>query len=212
MTIDEAIAASPARPFIDELILKNTPSSVISSRVAEKYDVLFDPAGIEKYRQKAISSENSPLQQIVKVTQDLSNNELPALDQLSRLSANFSFQKTNEELDMLSDRIRKLLVLADQNPEDPTYDRRIKEYLSQAESIRTRVFRHQYEQIRHAILLTVGKKLCTAAISILMPYIPRDNKKEAMRRFQAAIEPLLDMKSVPDMPADIVEATEGQQI
>jgi hypothetical protein len=208
MNILDTIAASEARPYIEELILAAAPSSEISLRVAEKFDVLFSPQVIEQYRQKALKDGNSPMQQIVKVTQDLANNDLPPLDELSKLSANFSFKKTNDDLELLYDRIRKLRKCADEEPEEASYDRRIKEYLAQAEAIRTRVFRHQYEQIRHAILLTVGKKLCTAAISILMPYIHKDHRQEAMRRFQAAIEPLLDMKSVPEMPIDVVEASE----
>ena len=210
MTIIEKIAASPARPLIDGLIMEDTPSSLISTQVAEKHGVLFEPAEIEQYRQKALTDKNGPFQQIVKVTKDLSSAELPASDELSRLSVNFSFQKTNEELEWLNERIKKLLKLADEEPEEPSYDRRIKEYLAQAEAIRTRVFRHQYEQIRQAIMMTVGKKICVAATSILMPYIHKDHKQEAMRRFQAAIEPLLDLKSPAPMPAELVEEIDGK--
>jgi ribosomal protein S15P/S13E len=208
MDIVEKITASEARPLIDGLLLENTPCNDISAKVAEEFGVLFAPEGIEKYRNRGLNDENAAIRQIVKVTKDLANNEMPATDELSKLSMNFSFQKTNEDLALLYDRIRKLLPHAEANPDDPTFDKRIKEYLAQAEAIRTRVYRHQYEQIRQAVLLSTGKKICTAAISILMPYIHKDFRSEAMRRFQSAIEPLLDMKSVPDMPADIVDVSE----
>ena len=211
MTIVERISISEARPFIDQLLLINEPSGSVSRKVAEKYGVLFEPSAIEQYRQELSKSGDNPLQQIVKVTQDISNNEMPPTDEFSKLSLNFSFQKTNEDLDLIYARVRSLRAHAEANPDDPTFDRRIKDYLSQAEAIRTRVFRHQYEQIRHAILLTVGKKLCTAAISILIPYIHKEHKAEAMRRFQSAVESLLDIKSVPDMPADIADMNDGDE-
>jgi len=206
MTILERIAAHEARPLIEALIAERAPSSAISEAVVQKYGILFEPADIEKYRQQSMLEEGSPIRQIVKVTGDLAGSELPPTDELSKLSFNFSFQKTNEDLDLLYDRIRKLKVLADANPDDPTFDRRIAEYISKAEAIRTRVFRNQYEQIRQAILLTIGKKICTAAISILFPYIPKDFRPEAMRRFQASIESLLDAKVIPDAPADAIAA------
>ena len=202
MTITEKIAASVARPYIDELILLSEPSSTIAQKVAAKSGILFDPAAIETYRQELSKGGNSPLQQVVRVTQDLANNDLPPTDEFGKLSMNFSFKKTNDDLDLIYERIKDLRKFATANPEDGSYDRRIKEYLAQAESIRTRVYTHQYEQIRQAILLTTGKKICTAAISILMPYIPKMMKEEAMRRFQAAIEPLLDLRSLPDMPLE----------
>ena len=204
MNIIDTIAASEARPFIDGLIMEKTPSSLIATAVGEKYGTIVEPADIEKYRQAMPAATPEVVKQIVQVTNDLAGKEMPATDELSKLSMNFSFQKTNEDLDLLYDRIRKLKVLADANPDDPTYDRRISEYIAKAEAIRTRVFKHQYEQIRQAILLTVGKKIATAAVSILVPYIHRDHKQDAMRRFQAAIEKLLDMKTLPDVPEDIV--------
>ena len=42
-----------------------------------------------------------------------------------------------------------------------------------------------------------------AAISVLMPYISKDFKEEALKKFQSAIEPLLDAKAVPNVPSDI---------
>lgn len=206
MNVLEKIVASEARPLIDGLILSKVPSSEIVDQVIEKYGTIFDIKAIEQYRQSVINGPEH-INQIVKVTQDLGNRELPPTDELSKLSMNFSFQKTNEDLEMLYDRIRKLKKLADDNPDDPTYDRRIKEYMAQAEAIRTRVFRHQYEQIRQAVLMTIGKKITTAAISVLMPYINKEYKPEAMRRFQAAIEPLLELKTPDPIPSDISDST-----
>lgn len=212
MTILEKITSSDARPLIDSMLLERATPVQIVRAVADKHGEVFEVSDIERYRDEVAARGDSPLTQIVKLTQDISNAEPPAMDEFSRLSLNFSFKKTNDDLELLYDRIRKLRVCADREPEDPTYDRRIKEYMAQAEAIRTRVFRHQYEQIRHAILLTTGKKLCTAAISILMPYIHKDYKAEAMRRFQAAIEPLLDMKSMPAMPPDVAAEKADEEL
>ena len=203
MTIVEQIAVSEARPLIDQLLLEQLAYPEIVKKVAEKKEIIFTAEDIERYHKESYKSGDSPLRQVIQVTQDLSNGEPPALDEFSKLSMHFSFKKTNEDLDLIYERIRDLRAGARVNLDDPTYDRRIKEYLSQAEAIRTRVYRHQYEQIRHAVLLTVGKKICMAAISILMPYIHKDYRAEAMRKFQSAVEPMLDIRSVPDIPVDV---------
>jgi hypothetical protein len=203
MTIVETILKSEARPLIDQMLLEQAKPALIARAVAEKMGIIFQPDDIARYQSEQFDAGESPLQQIAKVARDIANGEPPPTDEFAKLSLNFSFKKTNEDLELLYDRIRKLRKRADEEPEDPTYDRRIKEYIAQAEAIRTRVYKHQYEQIRHAILLTVGKKLCTAAISILMPYIHKEYRSEAMRRFQSAVEPLLDMRSLPDMPVDV---------
>jgi hypothetical protein len=188
------------------MLLEQATSEAIAKAAAAKHGTDFDTASIERYRKEAFGKNDSPLQQVVKITKDLTSSEPPPLDEFGKLSFNFSFKKTNDDLELIYDRIRYLRGFAEDNPEDSSYDRRIKEYMSQAEAIRTRVFRQQYEQIRHAILLTVGKKLCMAAISILMPYIHKDFRDEAMRRFQAAVEPLLDLKAVPDIPKDMADS------
>jgi len=205
MNIVDKIVTSEARPLVDQMLLAQSPLNEIIRKVAEQYKLIFEVEDIERYRKESFIQDDSPMRQIARVTQDISNVEPPPTDEFSKLSLNFSFQKTNEDLELLYGRIRKLAPLAEKYPEDPTYDRRIKEYLSQAEAIRTRVYKHQYEQIRQAVLLTIGKKICTAAISILMPYIHKDFRMEAMRRFQASVEPLLDLKSMPEMPADITK-------
>ena len=205
MNIVEKIAVSDARSLIDKMLLEKRSCSDICREVADKHKLVFHPDDIESYGKEMFLRGNSTIHQVIKVVRDINANELPGNSEFEKLSMNFSFQKTNEDLDMLYDRIRQLKKLADANPEDASYDKRIKDHLAQAEAIRTRVFRHQYEHIRKAVLLSQGKKICLAAISVLMPYIHRDHKDEALKKFQAAIEPLLDAKAIPDRPDDIID-------
>jgi len=205
MNIVEKIAVSDARSLIDKMLLEKRSCSDICREVADKHKLVFHPDDIESYGKEMFLRGNSTIHQVIKVVRDINANELPGNSEFEKLSMNFSFQKTNEDLDMLYDRIRQLKKLADANPEDASYDKRIKDHLAQAEAIRTRVFRHQYEHIRKAVLLSQGKKICLAAISVLMPYIPGVHKDEALKKFQSAIEPLLDAKAVPDRPDDIID-------
>jgi hypothetical protein len=199
----ERVAASPVRPMIDQMIMEGKGYPLISQVVGMESNENFAPEVIERYHKECFEKGNSTIHEIIRVTQNIDKTNLPANTSDDKLSAYFSFAKTIDDLDLIYDRIRTLIKLAKDNPEDDTYDKRIKNYISQAEAIRTRVFRHQYENIRRAVLLTTGKKLCLAAVSILIPYIHREKKEEAMRRFQAAIEPLLDPKAIPDIPEDI---------
>ena len=203
MTIRDKISASPSRPIIDQGLMEGLPYATIAQRVRESSGEIFEPSGIADYHNQAFKHGDSTVHQIIQMTQNLDSGELPANNSNDKLSAYFSFSKTAEDLDLIYDRIRELRNNARANPSESTYDRRIKDYLAQAESIRNRVFRHQYENIRRAVLMTVGKKICLAAVSILIPYVNREKKQEALRRFQAAIEPLLDPKIIPPPPADI---------
>lgn len=203
MNVRDKIAASTSRPIIDQGLMEGVGYVVISQRVRETGGEIFEPEAIEDYHIHAFKRGDSTVHQIIRMTQNIDSGELPANNSNDKLSTYFSFAKTTEDLDMIYDRIRELRVAARANPEQSSYDRRIKDYLAQAESIRNRVFRHQYENIRRAVLMTVGKKICLAAVSILIPYVNREKKQEALRRFQAAIEPLLDPKIIPSPPSDM---------
>ena len=87
------------------------------------------------------------------------------------------------------------------------------EYLQKAEGIRNRVFKSQYEDLRKSLLLNIGKKIVSAAIGVLMPYIPYNKQSEAKQRFLSAIEPLLSKEANPEEPEEIREIKEehGQQ-
>ena len=205
------IETSDARPLVDDLMMRGNGDSVIALQVKQKFGLGFSSEAVREYRREHFEAGKSAIHQIIKVTKDIANNDLPPDNDRDVLAVYFSFKKTTEDLDLVYDRIRKLKTHAEAEPEKPSYDKRIKDYLAQAEAIRTRVFRHQYENIRKALLLTIGKKLCLAAVSILMPYINPDKKDEALRRFQSAIEPLLDAKAVPDMPEDILKMHEAKE-
>ena len=203
MNISEKIAASEARATIDTMLLAGKQLDEISKVVSEKHNIVLRPSDIRAYKKYMLLNNSSVVNQVMKVSKDINAYEVPGNSELDKLAMNFSFQKTNEDLDDIYRTIRRLRVLADANPDNASYDTRIKNYYAQAESIRCRVFRHQYENIRRAVLLSQGKKICMAAISVLMPYISKDFKEEALKKFQSAIEPLLDAKAVPNVPSDI---------
>lgn len=197
------IERSEIRPFIDERFLAGDNVHKVSMAVHAKYGVCLSSQILKDYRDFCLANGSSPLQQVIKVTENLAKNDMPPQDGRDAIAQHFSFNRDATELDMLYERIRKLMVLADEHPENPTYDRRAKEWMAHTEAIRMRVYKFQYEQVRRAILVTVGKKLVLAAVSILLPYIPVCFREEALKRFQNAIEPLLDARELPDTPVDI---------
>lgn len=199
----DKIESSPVRPVIDKYLTEGLDSKVIVARIADEQSVIFTVDEIKEYAKKFRVSSTMVVNQVVNTLQDISKRDMPPMSEMDRLASNFSFTRTNDDLDLIYDRIRQLRTLAEANPDERSYDVRIKDYLAQAESIRTRVFRHQYEHIRKAVLMTVGKKICAAAISVLMPYIHKELRAEALKRFQSSVEPLLDMDAVPAMPDDI---------
>lgn len=201
----EQLETAPFRPALDLLILEGRTDVEIAKKICIDFDVLVTPETVVKYRANFYNKGDNTVLQIAKVAADIAKNELPPVTVTDKLSYYFSFQKAVEDLDMLYDRIRKLKVAADADIEEPSFDKRIQVAIAQCEAIRVRVFRHQYENIRKAAIMTVGKKIISAAISILIPYIHKDHRREAMGRFQSAIEPLLDDQIVPDMPDDIKE-------
>jgi hypothetical protein len=199
----EQLEAAVFRPAIDLMILEGKSPLEIAKKICIDFDVELTPAAVSSYKTRIFDTGKSTVAQIARMSVDLSKAELPPNNVSDKLSFYFSFQKAVDDLDILYDRIRRLKVAADNDIEEPSYDKRIKENIAQCEAIRVRVFRHQYENIRKAAIMTVGKKIISAAISILIPYIHKDHRREAMGRFQSAIEPLLDEQMVPDIPSDI---------
>lgn len=201
MSLGMKIAQSHMRPLIDELLMKGLSAKKIARQLYESgQEETFSENTIADYRANFFRQGDSPLMQVVKVTQDLADNDPPPTTDHETLAAHFTFKSTKEDLDLIYDRIRKLKVLADNNPDDDQYDLRIKGLMDQAEKIRARVFKYQYEQIRRAIMLTIGKKICMAAVSIFLPYIAPNKRDEAVRRFESMIGPLLDVRKLPDDP------------
>jgi len=204
MSLGMKVAQSSIRPLIDELLVKGFSAKKIARQLYESnQEETFSEGTIADYRANFFRAGDSPLMQVVKVTQDLGANEPPPSNDHETLAQHFTFKSTKFDLDLLYERIAKLKTLADAHPDDDQYDNRIKSYMDQAEKIRGRVFKHQYEQIRRAIMLTVGKKICMAAVSIFLPYIPAEKRNEAVSRFESMIGPLLDIRKLPDAPGEV---------
>lgn len=204
MSLGMKISTSSLRPMIDELLLRGLSAKKIARHLYESgQEETFSEGTIADYRANFFRQGDSPLMQVVKVTQDLGDNEPPPSNDHETLAQHFTFKSTKTDLDLLYERIEKLKVLADAHPDDDQYDNRIKSYMDQAEKIRNRVFKFQYEQIRRAIMLTVGKKICMAAVSIFLPYIPAEKRTEAVQRFESMIGPLLDIRKLPDAPGNV---------
>jgi hypothetical protein len=201
----DRVAASKARALVEELLIAKKPYAEISQVVAEKAGEAFEPDEIRAYDNEYLKSGKGLITQVLDVAKDLHRSEIPAIDEVDQIAKHFSFQKTNEDLEMIYDRIRALKRDAALNPGDDTYDARIVKYLAQAEAIRSRVIKNQFDNLRKTILLNIGKKIASAAVSVFMPYVSAGKRDEAKRRFMSAIEPLIDAEVTPDVPEDIQE-------
>lgn len=200
---------SPRRALIDDLLMKGMPPKRIVRYMREMYNEQFTEKAISDYRTNFFRSDNGIVNQIIKASQDLADKEHPPTSDREMLASYFTFKKTRDDLDIIYERIRAVRKLANEMPFDDNYDKRLVLLFSQAESIRNRVFRHQYEQIRKAILLNIGKKICMAAINVFLVYIPTDRRKEAVERFEALVKPMLGLTAIPEEPEDIAVAKEG---
>ena len=198
----DGVNSSPVRQHVDRLLLEGLGPPVVAHRIKEEYGVEFTVAAVQNYNKEYLKKGDSTVHQILKLNDNLATAELPPSNDLERMSSHFSFAKTCDELDFLDERVRALGVLAKANPDDRTYDNRIKDYMAHMEAIRNRVYKYQYEKMRQAVLITTGKKICMAAVSIFLPYIVREHRTDALKRFQSAVEPLLDLGSVPDAPKE----------
>jgi hypothetical protein len=160
---------------------------------------------IEAYDTKYIKAGKALMVEVAEASKDLGKLEVPPADELDVLSSHFSFKKTNEDLNMIYNRIRELNTLAQLNPSVGSYDARIAEYIKRAEGIRERIFKSQFEDLRRAVLANIGKKIVVAAIGILMPFIDNKKRDEAKKLFMAAIEPLINCEMAPPEPNDVIE-------
>ena len=208
MNMADRVAASKSRGLIEELLISKHTCDDIIKIVALKTGEAFELEEIKEYQKEYLNKGRGLVSQVFDVARNMAKAELPVVDEVDQLSKHFSFQKINEDLELIYNRIRELKHAADMNLEDDTYDVRIVKYLAQAESIRTRVVKNQFDGLRKSILLTIGKKIVVAAVSVFMPYIPTAKRDEAKRRFLSAIEPLIDAEVLPPKPVDIEEIEE----
>jgi hypothetical protein len=209
----DKIASSPARSLVEQKLLAGTSFNVIAQEIATETGEAFDVGAIKQYQEKYLANGKGLCNDVINTARDLGKFELPAVSEIDTLSSYFSFKKTNEDLNLIYERIRELNVLAKGNPDNDSYDKRISEYIKRADSIKERIVKSQYEDLRKALLLNTGKKLVVAAIGVLMPYVPYDKRDEARKRFMSAIEPLINNEIIPPDPEDIIDikkAEDGQ--
>lgn len=201
----DKIAQYERRAVVDDLLLKGMPPKRICRYLFEMYSDRFTEKAITDYRANFFRNENGIVNQIIKASQELADHDPPPTSDREVLASYFTFKRTKEDLDLIYERIRALREIATKMPYDDSYDKRIVLLLAQAEAIRNRVFRHQYEQIRKAVVLNIGKKICMAAINVFLAYVPSDKRKEAVERFDALVKPMLGLTAIPDEPDDISE-------
>ena len=199
----KSVAESAKRPIVDDLLLKGMPPRRIVMYMREMHGEILAEKSVIDYRDNYFRSEHGIVAQIIKASQDLSDTEPPPTSDREMLAGFFTLKKTREDLDLIYDRIRKMKDLAERYPFDDSYDARIVDYLAKAESIRSRVFRHQYEMIRKAVILNIGKKIVTAAINVFLPYITGEKRKESVQRFEDIIKPMLGLAPEKEEPSDI---------
>lgn len=209
----DKVAQSDKRALIDDLLLKGMPPKriVLYLRNVHNFNDFTEKA-IADYRAVHFRSENGLVAQIIKASQELADREPPATSDRELLAGYFSFKATNDDLKLLYDRIKTVKEFAEKYPFDESYDERLVKLMAQAESIRTRVFRHQYEHIRKAVLLNIGKKICMAAVNVFLAYIPSDRRKEAVQKFEAIVKPMLEMTTneAAEAISDVGDIVEGE--
>lgn len=206
----DKIASSPARALVEQKLLAGTPLEVIAQEIATETGEAFDVGAIKQYQDKYLANGKGLCNDVINTTKDLSKFELPAVSEIDTLSSYFSFKKTNEDLNLIYDRIRELNSLAKSYPDNDSFDKRISEYIKRADCIKERIVKSQYEDLRKSLLLNMGKKLVIAAIGVLMPYIPYDKRDEARKRFMSAIEPLINNEIIPPDPGDIIDIKKAE--
>lgn len=202
------IATSERRALVDDMLLKGMPPKRIARYMREMYNEQFTEKTVQDYRDNFFRGENGVITQLIAAAQNLADNDPPPTSDREILAQYFSFKQTHSDLALIYERIRVLKELAIKYPFDESYDDRIVRLLAQAESTRTRVFRHQYEQMRRAILLNVGKKICMAAVNVFLPYIESGKRKQATERFEAIVRPLLGLTMSKEDPQDIQDIKE----
>jgi hypothetical protein len=199
MSLGIKISQSPLRPAIDELILRGLSAKKIARHLFETgASDTFSEKTISDYKSNFFRTQDSPLMAVAKVAQDLVNNDPPKNGDM--FASHFTFTSTKADLDMIYERIEALKKLAKENPDDEQYDKRLFAALESAGKIRDRVYKFNYEQIRRSILITVGKKICMAAVSIFLPYIAKDKRAEVLERFESAVTPMLGIRDLPGDP------------
>ena len=208
MTMRKAdkVAASKARSLIEEMLIARKPIPDIMVAVAEKTGEAFDVDDIFEYNKEYILQGKGLVNEVINMAKDISKHEIPAVTDADQLAQFFSFKNTNDDLTMIYNRVRELRIEAVKNPGDDSYDSRVVKYLDQAEKIRNRVIKNQFDNLRKTILMTIGKKIASAAVAVFLPYVGPSKRDEARKKFLAAIEPLIDSEMVPPVPDDIKEA------
>ena len=213
--LSKIIASSEHRMDIEKrLFFTDTPLHDLAMELSKEFNEIITVEMLYAYKQKYSFKGKSLTETVLKATQDLVKTELPPSDDMDELAIHFSFKRINEDLQIIYDRIDTLNKLAIDSPSDDSYDRRIDNYIKRAESIRSGLIKNQFNNLRKAILLNIGKKIAVAAIGIFMPYVSPGNRDEAKRRFMAAIEPLLNLDVVgkePENISDIKKERDGEQ-
>lgn len=202
MSRADKVAASQHRALIEEMLIARKPIPEIIQAVAAKGEA-FDEDDIADYNRDYILKGRALVNEVMGVAKDIAKHEIPPASDADQLASFFSFKNTNDDLEMIYDRVRELKASAKKHPDDDSFDSRIVKYLDQAEKIRQRVIKNQFDNLRKTILLTIGKKIAMAAVSVFLPYVPGPRKEEARAKFMAAIEPLIDSEIVPPKPSDI---------
>lgn len=205
----DIVAASSARALIEESYMAGKTPEEIMVLVAQQTGEAFDLDDIKEYHKQYILKGRSLVSECIDVAKNLATAEIPPVNEADQLAKYFSFKSTNDDLELIYNRIRELKSFASLDNADDTFDARIVKYLDQAEKIRNRVVKNQFENLRKAILLNIGKKIALAAINSFMPYILSGKKDEARERFLKAIQPLIDSEMAPPVPDDIKDIDEG---
>lgn len=198
------IASSKNRLDIESKIIAGVSAEEICMYALREHNEVLTVPDIEEYKAKYILPCKGLIHKIAESAKDLSKREIPPVSEVDRLSGFFSFQKANEDLDMIYSRIKELKALAVSDPSEDSYDKRIAEYLKRVDAIKASLLKNQFEDLRRSVLMNIGKKIAIAAINTLLPFIKFEDRDVARQKFMRAIEPLVNPE-VPQEPEEIQE-------
>ncbi len=196
------IANSKNRLDIESKIIGGMSDHDICLYALDKHKEVLNLADVIAYKREYLMQCRGLIHRIADAAKDLNKKEMPPVSEVDRLSGFFSFQKANEDLNMIYSRIRELHSLAIADPTEDSYDKRIAEYLKRVDTIKASLLKNQFEDLRRSVLLNIGKKIVIAAINIFLPYIKADERDIARQKFMNAIEPLINPET-PKEPEDI---------
>ncbi len=174
--------------------IKDKSFEILSLEMTKKFNEIFSPEEIEEYYDEIIAQGKAIVGQIADAAKDVATVDFDFDADLTNVIARFSYDVISKEFEIIYDRIKTLYNLSKQDPDNPSYDKRIVSYLERANQLRSFVLKDAFNELKRTLILDIGKRIIISAISTFIPYIPEDKKDEAKNKFMKSIENLINQQ------------------